>query len=470
MTYLFLILIFFQANGESEKYRELESIPNWSVSRLKKFHKTYLKVLAYRSINQKYENKLIREDFSTNYFQNLDRYLKMFLIEDLIASSNEMYCTFAGWMSKLDKDKNCIPPWSRNIRADQDFKKFGPVYSKEFSCGKRNYIRCNPIVFGVEYTNSRGKCIKVKNEKDPNEIMLSCINEHEEDVDGYVKRLQKDPKLLVKYLANLAETLRYCKEHEGRVSYCAEFNSIISRVTDKVISCFKNKELYKYLPNLITPLNIEEMDTVSNNLGSSYYKAREDLELKQEKVMSQNRFLYDRAINDYSKSKGVDDAIKTINKKCSMCLGDSCNIIGNPKRKRCNKSVKRCLRYIKHALVETYGGSMVKAENYPHSAKYAVDSPRFLKKVGFINLMDLPEFSNLTPGTAPIGAVLVYKNAFTPNGRSGHIEIKMDENQYGSDHIKSKPINERIPSRKPIGIYVKIGDIKGIQEIPTELE
>lgn len=128
------------------------------------------------------------------------------------------------------------------------------------------------------------------------------------------------------------------------------------------------------------------------------------------------------------------------------------------------KSIGRCLAYVKKALLaagyfKTYPG-----------CEHAKDFGPFLKKAGFVNLLESAPGTNLN--TAPLGSVAIYKpvEAQSHDGKviSGHIEIKCPNGRYVSDFVAMKPTYSTNPvtlvspilkkykvSFKVIGIWYK---------------
>lgn len=59
------------------------------------------------------------------------------------------------------------------------------------------------------------------------------------------------------------------------------------------------------------------------------------------------------------------------------------------------------------------------------------------------------------PARAPLGSVIVYRNACESSHPAGHIEIKTGSNEYISDFISSRPMSVKTGCRKVAGIYYK---------------
>lgn len=170
-----------------------------------------------------------------------------------------------------------------------------------------------------------------------------------------------------------------------------------------------------------------------------------------------------KGLESYSNDPRTISAISTIEKNASKCLRaqtlrgvNVCRGAGYKKSER--KSIGLCGKYVKHGLWEKNPKHVT--GGYPNG-EYAVDSAEWLKPAGFIDITKVEGFRNMTPSTAPKGAVLVYRNTQKKTGRPGHIEIKLDNGKFGSDHINTRAISDYHPHRELIGIYVKL---------PAELE
>ncbi len=133
--------------------------------------------------------------------------------------------------------------------------------------------------------------------------------------------------------------------------------------------------------------------------------------------------------------------------KCRTSLTSGRTLCGS------RQSKYLCYRGVKDALVSAGLVDRWWAED---AASDAHDKGT-LEKKGFTNVMD----DGYTSENAPLGAVLVYaggKYRCRGNGHRktcGHIEIKVNEHEYCSDYCKSIPVDEYIPTRRLIGVYVK---------------
>ncbi len=110
-----------------------------------------------------------------------------------------------------------------------------------------------------------------------------------------------------------------------------------------------------------------------------------------------------------------------------------------------------CFRAVKEALL---GAGLVSSYLPGVAAKYAHTHGIFAAE-GMRDIQSL----GYTAATAPLGSVLVYdggeKLCGPKNAREscGHVEIKLNENEFCSDHCRATPI-QRYKTRKLLGIYV----------------
>lgn len=169
----------------------------------------------------------------------------------------------------------------------------------------------------------------------------------------------------------------------------------------------------------------------------------EGVEFSADKVKEKGEF------DDFSNSKEVADMIKVLKDNADKCLLAKNKRICQRKRPYTRKDESKptgyCLSYVKRGVV---GGGFTK--NYPPGVA-ARESGTQWKKMGFSNLLDDPKYKDMTPYTAPKGAILVYSG-----GKWGHVEVKASENEFISDYVGEKPIYDELNlPRRIIGIYVR---------------
>ena len=442
-----------------------------SIKERTQVHLNLMKVLAYRAKHTKYQDKVIKENFTVNYQIIL---LNMFIKNAYADVENpEIFCNFGGWMSTFDRNGECQAPWRRTVRDDSRLETFGPTYTRRFSCGGANLFRCNPNVFGPG-EDGRGLCVTA-NDSDPQSSTQACLDVFysETNLRAFIENLAEDPEKFSKYLGLVAETLRFCRDAEGELPYCSDLTSDMLNVSTLSMRCVDRDELKSYLPDIITPFNIDELNSITDGLGTEAKEYRKGLEKRQEQVRRQNREIYLQGIEAYQNSQVTKDTMERILENTDECFLKACR--GSKDK---YTSVAYCARYVKFAFFppgDDGRESFSEWSNYPWSED-AVESGPWLEDAGFVNLMDIPEMSHLTPETAPIGSFIVYSKPgsgkrYNVDGEvlegPGHIEMRTAEDEYVSDFINDEPTTVG-GARRPIGIYVKIPpEIKArLQEVP----
>lgn len=161
---------------------------------------------------------------------------------------------------------------------------------------------------------------------------------------------------------------------------------------------------------------------------------------------------------EYSNHERVQNMIQTLRDNAALCkfrAGVPNSSYGSKFRRIClnydgsrrtnkdpGESTNYCYRYMKFGLQEA---GIV--DSYLAGA-HARQAGAPLERAGFENIMGDEPWNITDPRDAPDGAVIVYSG-----GSSGHIEIKASENEYISDFIGTRPINEYL-NRPVIGIYI----------------
>ncbi len=450
-----------------------------SLGERKEFHFNLMKVLEQKAKKTKYEQEKINVYLTQNNF---------YLLENLFNSAYAtiedptIFCNFGGWMTNI-KNGKCVAPWSRSVRDNPEMEIFGEGYKN--SCGGANLFRCNPIIFGPG-DDGKGICTTT-DDSDPNLATSSCIDDFLKDhVAGmdHLISLQEDPKKLSAYIAIAAESMRSCEVSSTNFDYCKNLTWIMENTTKTVVQCMDVQNLISFLPDVITPFNQDEIDKITNGLGTKAVEYLEELEKKQEEARLFNRGILEQAITASVEDERMKDTITRIRDNTTECLRGLCKGTRYSKSKPKTKSIAKCAAYVKHALYPypaEEGKRFANFSEYPwgKNADDAVEGGRWLKKLGFENILDYPEMAHLTPETAPPGAIIVYEKIRSGRtttvdgvrrGAPGHIEIKASENEYISDFINDEPT--RVGGmRRPIGIYYQIPDEykKQLKEVPSEL-
>ncbi len=438
-----------------------------------KFHRTLMMALERQALTTQYEQSKI--EVYTTYHSNLFVDL---LIQQAHASMDDktVRCQFGGWMTSI-KNSKCAPPWKRSVRDDSSLDKFGGKYAH--SCGGANLFRCNPIIFGPG-EDGHGICTTT-DDNDPNLATSSCLEDFNKDpvsAREHVKRLADNPEMLSQYLAITVETMRFCEVQESPFSYCSQLNQYLESSSKSAVSCAVQEDLISFLPVIMTPFNEDELDALTNGLGTKAKEYMEQLEERQLSALRHNREVFETAIKAAQADQRLIDTIERAKTNTTRCLREMCEGTGYSKSKPSSKSIAFCAAYVKHALFP-YNGD--KGRRFANFSEYpwgddAVESAPWLEKQGFVNILDYPSMSNITPENAPDGAIIVYEKTsgrknYTVNGKKhagpGHIEIKASDKEYISDFINDEPT--RIGGlRRPIGIYYKLPSEykKQLQEIP----
>lgn len=151
----------------------------------------------------------------------------------------------------------------------------------------------------------------------------------------------------------------------------------------------------------------------------------------------------------YSNSLEVQKMIEHLRSNTNKCLIPKNTYIceqGPPEnRKNDNKPTGYCLSYVKRGVL---AGTFTDTYPLGISAKLSGETWR---EMGFRNLLDSHKYKDMTPYTAPKGAILVYEG-----GKYGHVEVKASDNEFISDYVGEKPIYDELNlPRKIIGIYVR---------------
>lgn len=371
--------------------------------------------------------------------------------EENTQTDNTDTCLWGGWISTRDSQGRCRAAFLLDVYNDPSIKNFGPTYSASMRCGAESLYRCNPVIFGTGTgRDSKGFCVSLP-QIDSALLMNACREAASEHRTAHLEKLQKDPELLANYIAQTAEIALQCQQSGAS---CSDFVEVISRDVKPALTCHQSSALYPYISTTLSNSNMEMIDQLTGSLATEYNKHIEELLKNRNAAIEHNKNLLEQAIKQYSESEEV--------KKMNQKLEDNFTAHYNKSRRKIgskgkSRSVGRCLMYAKLALVSGEFFSQ-----YP-SQMHAKDFGPHLTRAGFTNLMNTPGYEEITPETAPAGAVIVYKG-----GTSGHIEMKMPDGGYGSDHWNDVPISDYL-NRTPIGIYVKIPNpIEGVVEVPNE--
>lgn len=163
-----------------------------------------------------------------------------------------------------------------------------------------------------------------------------------------------------------------------------------------------------------------------------------------------NEEVLDERLLAYQNSEAAKKLVQSIRTGSVKRRNARRQIIGT---KTAGESLSRCLMYVKFGMLDS--GYF---RNYPNG-QFASDFSPALKAQGFVNIMNSNGYEITDPDKAPMGSIIVYEN--TPGSkRPGHIEVKLDNGDYGSDYIDDQARSETSSQRKIIGIYVKLPENK----------
>ncbi len=430
------------------------------------FHKNFLNILERETLKTEYEQKKIKVYTS---YQSLD-FLNLW-VDSAQASLDDptIFCNFGGWVTNIEASK-CLAPWSRSVKNDPELDIFGDHYAH--SCGGANLFRCNPLVFGPG-DDGKGFCVST-DDSDPNLSTTACMEEFLKDpkaVDSLIDDLEANPKKLAAYLATAVETIRSCNVQTDPFSYCGELTNLMENVSLIASRCTDQAELVSLLPDIITPLNEDDLNKITEGLGTVAREYAEQLEELKLEARKHNKRVLEQAIASAQKDQRLIDTLDRVRNNASKCLRDLCNNsrFRGKSRKTATSSIAKCAAYVKHAFFPYSSDSGARFASYPeypwdNKADDAVESSSWLKKHGFVNVLDYPELGHLTPENAPVGAIIVYEKQNSSRktrvdgvlrGAPGHIEYKASENEYISDFINDEPTRVG-GERTPIGIYFRI--------------
>ena len=455
----------YSASSYGEYADNLESIySDFSKDEKVEFHKNLLGVMERGTKANIFKEKKFKVYTTYRDYKFIDLF-----ISNAVASLDDptVYCNFGGWITSVESSK-CLTPWTRSVRNDPELEIFGSSY--RHSCGGANLFRCNPVVFGPA-EEGKGFCVTT-DDSDPNLSTTSCIEEFNRDPkasENLIDYLADNPKDLASYLAIAAETIRSCDVQEDPFSYCRDLISTMEYVSTAAVKCSEQTELISFLPMIMTPFNEDELDRITDGLGTRAKEYAEQLEEEQEAIRANNRKVLEDAIAAAQSDPRLVDTLKRARDNATDCLRNLCNGSGYRNSKPATKSIAKCAAYVKHAFFpypSEQGKRFANFSEYPWDRKSddAVESSGWLKRNGFVNVLDYPELSHLTPENAPVGAIIVYEKQRSSRktmvdgvrrGAPGHIEFKASDNEYISDFINDEPTRVG-GARTPIGIYFKL--------------
>lgn len=402
------------------------------------------------------------------------------------------FCLFGGWPSIINPaTKKCRTPWGstvRNALAGDDrykeIKTYGPY------CGRRNTVRCNPIIFGAPGSRGdfKGHCVKVKNENE--DWSRACKNQAMLDRCGYFKRLYLNKDLQKEYFENVARIEEFCGIGQNYYSNgCMDLVDIINEMNVEEILCAKidsEDSLYfnqpydslvgdiktmTGIPNSIFSMNLMDRfsEGISNSEGSvSLFAQQEAIEIA-DILEDQVDYFVDKngkRFPRYCQGALDSEVIKSREEWTSLFNQySSSDEVKKPVTyiidKAKSSSIHQCATYIKRALV--HGGLM---DRYKTCNANVCNEP--LKAAGMVNLMENEDFLKaygldpddsdgicdwLESDDAPIGLV-VMSDARDSTSQYGHLEMKTGADKWHSDFSQNSIVG-CARNRWPTGLFIR---------------
>ncbi len=412
-----------------------------------KLHLTIVEINSLRERRALLPSKIIPEGkiSSAHSYQQLIDFL---FINRAHAEAREGTCLFGGWTSYTVNGK-CKAPW--NFANDYELKGIGPTYSEDFYCASANLFRCNPILFGPGGSDGKGHCIELENGGYEN-LSLNCFEKSKETPEDLFELYRNDPNFRMAYLNLVEETTNFCSE---ATDYDACRALIAAVQSAKNFVC--NDQT---LNQLLGSERFMELETIWGSVEGEIIQNRGRARALGERVTSyveqhptenrprseNYREVSGTEFDNYSNSPQVRRMIQELKRNTRMLCGQSLASCSPRESNKMNASLAKCWRYVKLGLM---AGDL--SDNYI-SSEFAVHAGPHLERRGFVNLLDDPKYANMTPHTAPPGAVIVYRKAgsYTP----GHIEVKSDTGTFISDFESNSPITDYNPRRHMVGIYI----------------
>lgn len=413
------------------------------------FAKLHLRIVEITTLREK-QIPLPREIIPEGKVSAANPYQKLIdilFIDRAHAEAREGKCTFGGWAS-YTVNGTCKAPW--NYAEDYELKEIGPTYSKDFYCGSKNLFRCNPVLFGPGGADGKGHCIELESGGYEN-LSLNCFEKSKETPEDLFELYRNNPNFRMAYLNLVEETMNFCLEATDYDACRALIASVQSAknfvCNDQTLNQLLGSERFMELETIWGSVEGEIIQNKgrARALGERVTSYVEQHPL--EPIRSENyREVSGSDFDNYSNSPQVRKMIETLRRNTRMKCGQSLSSCSPRSSSKVNKSLAKCWRYVKLGLI---GGDL---SNDYIGSEFAVHAGKHLKRRGFVNLLDDPKYSRMTPNSAPPGAVIVYRKAgsYTP----GHIEVKSDDGTFISDFESNSPISDYNPRRHVVGIYI----------------
>lgn len=377
------------------------------------------------------------------------RQLSDFLLAAAYAENREGICIFGGWPS-FKINGICKTPW--NFSGEEELSRIGPTYSSDYYCGGKNLFRCSPVLFGGG-SDGKGHCITIQNYDN---LTLSCFEKSKETPEEIYDKYRNDPTYRNQYLNMIEEVAAFCSvatTYDACRSLIASVSSAKRFVCqDQTLDQLLGSERFLELENVWG--NVEgELIQNSGRAKALGERVINNVEVAPlEPILEQTEIDQIDAVEGdfaaYSNSPQVKAMIERLRQNTRMVCSGQSQSNCRPSNRNPEKPTRWCWRHVKLGLL---AGDLV--DDYIPS-QYAVEAAQHLRKRGFVNLAQSPKHKNMTPETAPPGAIIVYRNTSDPRGEAGHVEVKTHDGKFVSDFEKDQPISAYNPRREVVGIFI----------------
>ena len=378
-----------------------------------------------------------------------------------VADTEIGYCNYAGFLSIIQDDGVCLSPWMLKRNAEAK-KSLSIAYVEYNPCGRKNVIRCNPVLYGTKTEHGanprclvlrrsgQGCCVQVVDENNGQSSTDSCneaiFGGESDRIQSFVSSLSNNPQKLAKYLLSSLQIIKSCPETSVE---CQNLQELVSISLDTL----EDKEsLQCSLAMGLVSLGVDTsfLDDVSDRLSLS-----EGISDAWNWAQERKRNL-DNMITDYQRDPRTRSSVSLLLENLDRKQD---TMVERGQQDRSDRSIQDCYKFVKRALggaslvdIESRGrrhdgvfaDGIQRRRNPPladnrffdgtYSDSYARNGEEALNSYGFI---DITEFGQpLDRDLAPADAILVYKKRGDPHA-PGHIEMVVDRGngnrQYCSD-------------------------------------
>lgn len=227
MKYFFLTLFFILSTNSYSQELSKEEIENLSFNRLQSLRRAYINFV----IEAEKENPGFVSMFLNDYSP----------IDKAYAAGRKV-CFFGGWPSVI-KRRKCSKPWKqKNIKS---LKYLEDTYTKDYACGKKDFFRCNPTLFGVpdetvkspidgitidlDPKNGKEKGFCIKRGGTYKDLTKKCAKVSKGNIQKLIDDYQKDGKKLSDFSKAIG---KYCKQKSKTHDPCEILRKRIKEITE----------------------------------------------------------------------------------------------------------------------------------------------------------------------------------------------------------------------------------------------